>query len=67
MKVMKLNLVALTAVSFMILSGCATSTVSTANVTDRAAIDRDMPGSGNMPYGALPAMEANPTPVGLKP
>ncbi|MCE2890297.1 MAG: hypothetical protein O9270_10645 [Aquidulcibacter sp.] len=61
------KLVALTAVSLMVLSGCATSVVSSSNVAETAAIDRDMPRSGKSPYGALPALEANPTPVRLEP
>lgn len=64
---MALKLVALTAVSLMVLAGCATSVVSSSNVAETAAIDCDMPSSGKSPYGALPALEANPTPVRLEP
>lgn len=66
-EVMKLNLVALTAFSLLALSGCATSTVSSADMADNAAIDRHMPSTAQSPYGAMPALEANQVPVRLEP
>lgn len=62
---MKLNLVAIAAVSLIVVSGCATSGVSTIDAADRAAIDRDMPGSGKAWNGAMPTLEASPMPVSL--
>ncbi len=64
---MRLSLVALTAVSLLALTGCATTTVSATNLTDSAAIDSAMPGNANAPYGAMPALEANSVPVRLEP
>jgi uncharacterized lipoprotein YajG len=64
---MKLNLVVFAAVSLLVLTGCATSTVSTINAADRAAMDRDMLASGAASYGAMPPIEANPVPVRLDP
>ena len=64
---MKLSLVAIAAVSLIVLSGCATSAVSTISAADRAAIDRDMPGSGKASIGAMQPLEASPVPVRLDP
>lgn len=64
---MKLNCVALAALSLLALSGCATSTVSSADMADQAAIDRQMPSTAQSPYGAMPALEANPMPDLLEP
>ncbi len=64
---MKLNLVALAAVSLLALPGCTTTSVATTNLADSAAIDRAMPGNANTPFGAMQAPEANSVPVRLEP
>lgn len=64
---MKLNLVVFAGVLLLVLTGCATSKVSTINAADRAAMDRDMPASGAAFYSAMPPMEANSVPVRLDP